>query len=244
MAETALFINGIFDSVLEEILEAQSQSPDLVCLLQPYSGRPIRKFQDHPPTPEAPVTLFASTTSDLQNVSHVAEIIGWEDKTRMTGARRAALNDFIKSHQPKEGELYDYSSTPGKPSLNLLHVRGVVKVDKSFPVAKLVKDSDKKPLATNRSRSGGWSYVVEPAGFDTSECANWREGLSMTIELEREVDGRWIAEVEELPGVMVYGDSPRDARTKVVILALRVLADRIEHGETEVDKLDGLFQTA
>jgi predicted RNase H-like HicB family nuclease len=69
-------------------------------------------------------------------------------------------------------------------------------------------------------------------------------GLGMTIELEQEVDGRWIAEVEDLPGVMVYGDSPRDAKTKVVILALRVLADRIEHGETEVDKLDGLFQTA
>jgi predicted RNase H-like HicB family nuclease len=244
MAETALFINGIFDSVLEEILEAQSQSPDVVCLLQPYDGRPMRKFQDDPPTPEAPVILFASTTSDLQNVSYTAEIIGWEDKTQMTNPRRAVLNALIKSYQPKEGELYDYSGAPGKPSLNLLHVRGLVKVDKPFTVAKLVKDNDRKPLSTNRSRSGGWSYVVEPDGFATSNPSGWMEGLGMTIELEQEVDGRWIAEVEDLPGVMVYGDSPRDAKTKVVILALRVLADRIEHGETEVDKLDGLFQTA
>ena len=51
------------------------------------------------------------------------------------------------------------------------------------------------------------------------------------IELEREVDGRWIAEVPELPGVIVYGET-RDASLEAVrALALRVLADRLEHGE-------------
>ncbi len=53
----------------------------------------------------------------------------------------------------------------------------------------------------------------------------------MKIETEREEDGRWIAEVPDLPGVIVYEDSKEDAILKVKVLALRVIADRIEHGE-------------
>lgn len=53
----------------------------------------------------------------------------------------------------------------------------------------------------------------------------------MKIETEQEEDGRWIAEVPDLPGVMVYADSKEDAILKVKVLALRVIADRIEHGE-------------
>ena len=51
------------------------------------------------------------------------------------------------------------------------------------------------------------------------------------IEIEQEQDQRWIAEVAELPGVMTYGNSLDDAKAKVQALALRVLADRQEHGE-------------
>jgi len=54
----------------------------------------------------------------------------------------------------------------------------------------------------------------------------------MNIEIEREEDGRWIAEVPDLPGVMTYGKSREEATSKVKALALRVLADRLEHGET------------
>ena len=53
----------------------------------------------------------------------------------------------------------------------------------------------------------------------------------MNIEIEREDDGRWIAEVPDLSGVMTYGDTREEAVSKVEALALRVLADRIEHGE-------------
>ncbi len=53
----------------------------------------------------------------------------------------------------------------------------------------------------------------------------------MKIETEQEEDGRWIAEVPDLPGVMVYGKNREDAIQKVKVLALRVIADRIEHGE-------------
>ena len=62
----------------------------------------------------------------------------------------------------------------------------------------------------------------------------------MRIETEREEDGRWIAEVPELPGVMVYSETREDAIKKVEALALRVIADRLDHGEG-VPELDELF---
>lgn len=62
----------------------------------------------------------------------------------------------------------------------------------------------------------------------------------MNIEIEREDDGRWIAEVPELPGVMAYGRSREEAISKVEALALRVLADRLEHGEA-IPELHELF---
>lgn len=65
----------------------------------------------------------------------------------------------------------------------------------------------------------------------------------LTIEIEREEDGRWIAEVPELPGVLVYGQTAEEAKTKAEALALRVLADRLEHGES-IPELDKLFAAA
>jgi predicted RNase H-like HicB family nuclease len=62
----------------------------------------------------------------------------------------------------------------------------------------------------------------------------------MKIEIEREEDGRWIAEIPELPGVMVYGDSRNEAISKAEALALRVLAERLEHGE-EIPELKEVF---
>lgn len=53
----------------------------------------------------------------------------------------------------------------------------------------------------------------------------------MRIEIEREADGRWIAEVPDLPGVMSYGQTRKEALAKAKALTLRVLADRLEHGE-------------
>jgi predicted RNase H-like HicB family nuclease len=62
----------------------------------------------------------------------------------------------------------------------------------------------------------------------------------LTLETEREIDGRWIAEIVQLPGVVAYGDSREEAVAKAEALALRVLADRLEHGE-EVPEVGGLF---
>jgi len=63
----------------------------------------------------------------------------------------------------------------------------------------------------------------------------------MEIELDREIDGQWIAELPALPGVVVYGDSREDAIAKVEALAFRVAADRIEHGEPVPKEVDAIF---
>lgn len=55
--------------------------------------------------------------------------------------------------------------------------------------------------------------------------------MKLTVEIEREKDGRWIAEVLEIPGALAYGDTPDQAKARVQAIALRALADRLEHGE-------------
>ena len=65
----------------------------------------------------------------------------------------------------------------------------------------------------------------------------------MQVEVEREDDGRWIAEVPAIPGAMAYGASKAEAVAKVEALVLRVLADKVEHGE-EAPGLDRVFSVA
>jgi predicted RNase H-like HicB family nuclease len=55
--------------------------------------------------------------------------------------------------------------------------------------------------------------------------------MQLTLEIEREDDGRWVAEVPQLPGVLAYGSTADEAMSRAEVLALRVLAERIEHGE-------------
>jgi predicted RNase H-like HicB family nuclease len=65
----------------------------------------------------------------------------------------------------------------------------------------------------------------------------------LTIEVECEDDGRWIAEIPDLPGVMAYGQTRQEAIEKVQVLSLRVLADRLEHGES-VPGVEAVFAVA
>jgi len=68
--------------------------------------------------------------------------------------------------------------------------------------------------------------------------------LHLTIELEREDDGRWIAEVSDLPGVLAYGQSRDEALARAEALALRYLADRLDHGESGPDLVSVTFRAA
>jgi len=64
------------------------------------------------------------------------------------------------------------------------------------------------------------------------------------VEYEQEEDGRWLAEVLELPGVLAYGQTADEAIAKAQALALRVLADQLEHGEGAREMLSISFAAA
>jgi predicted RNase H-like HicB family nuclease len=66
----------------------------------------------------------------------------------------------------------------------------------------------------------------------------------LKLETDREEDGRWIAEVPALPGVVSYGRTKAEAEARVKVLALRVIADRLENGEQLPGELAGVFEAA
>jgi predicted RNase H-like HicB family nuclease len=68
--------------------------------------------------------------------------------------------------------------------------------------------------------------------------------MVLHLEVEQETDGRWLAEISDLPGVIAYGVTRPDAVARVQALALRSLADRMEHGEAVPEFLQVAFQLA
>lgn len=68
--------------------------------------------------------------------------------------------------------------------------------------------------------------------------------MKLKIEIEQEADGRWLADVPALPGVMAYGADRAEAIVKVKVLALRTIADEIEHGERPAETADAIFASA
>lgn len=68
--------------------------------------------------------------------------------------------------------------------------------------------------------------------------------MNFRVEIEQEEDGRWIAEVVDLPGVLAYGNTPEEAQARIQALALRVVADRLEHGEAGLDLVSISFAAA
>ena len=64
MAQVALFLNGVYRDVLEDIVKVQRWLPELVLYLQPYKKEPIKRFQANPPTVQNPTKFYTSTTDD------------------------------------------------------------------------------------------------------------------------------------------------------------------------------------
>ena len=98
----------------------------------------------------------------------------------------------------------------------------------------------------------GWKSALRSRGSPVRLLAlgsTWLTGegyllaIGMRIEIEQEDDGRWLTEIPYLPGVMVYGATREEAVARVQALALRVLADRLENGET-IPELVEVFSVA
>ena len=169
MTAEALFLNGVYESVLKGIIDAQKWAgPDEIFYLQPYKNQAIAKFRADPPTAYRPTVLYLSTTDKLSTVSYRAKVVGWKDKTRLDGSERARIDGEIRRGRYEErGHLGLYDFDPpredGTRMVNLLFIQGLAKLESPFSVSCLVKTSDGKRLSPRRTRSGGWSYV-ESAG--------------------------------------------------------------------------------
>ena len=156
--EQALFLNGVYQTVLEEILLAYKNNGNLICYLQPYTSRIIKLLQDKTPTENNPIKLYISTTSNLNLVSYSADIVNWNDKRELTSEKLENLNEHIAKNQPQETDIYLDRGEGTKPCVNLISIKNLRMIANQFSVTKLTKISDKKSYKP-RTQAGGWSYV-------------------------------------------------------------------------------------
>lgn len=155
----ALFINGIYDGVCSQILEAQKEPGARESFLQPYSSRVIKMLKNQPPTPETPVTLYISTTGELSKICYVAEIIRWEDKRYLSEERRQEVIQQLQ-RWPGEVKLVTGDWREGEKPVNLLTIRALRQTETLHSTSLLRKVSDGHVLR-RRTRSGGWSEVYD-----------------------------------------------------------------------------------
>ena len=160
--KTALFLNGIYEKVIEDILASQELRSGGTHYIQPYKGSVIQMLKKKPPSPDAPVAVYFSTTKHLNNICYTGEIVGWRDKRTLTNEERQEILDQITEHQPGEKALFTAEEEVGKKAVNLLTLRNVRPCQSLLPTSVLKKRSDAKNLKA-RTRSGSWSEV-EDAG--------------------------------------------------------------------------------
>lgn len=152
----ALLINGVYETVLEEIRKSQEGNAGKVFYLQPYSATAIKQLESEPPDLHSPLPLYISTTNQLNQICYIADIVGWENKNELSPERLSSLNGHFQQLQPEEGRVY--FEVHGKKCVNLISIVNLRKLANQFSTANLIKESDGEPLKP-RTRSGGWSYV-------------------------------------------------------------------------------------
>ncbi|MBC8213102.1 MAG: HNH endonuclease [Candidatus Marinimicrobia bacterium] len=175
----ALYINGIFESVLTEIVTAQKNNDNLICYLQPYKSHKINWKNSVLPTEQNPITLYISTTDSLPIVTYKAKIVGWENKNEINEARREFLDNHIMKFQKGETEIYE-------KGVNLISIIELQKVQIPLSVQNFTKIDDNKPLKT-RTRAGGWSYVnTLPNWVNESKESIFADDFNKSINSEIE----------------------------------------------------------
>ncbi|MBV5313180.1 MAG: HNH endonuclease [Prolixibacteraceae bacterium] len=179
-ADQAFFENGVFESVLEEIIASQKIDPTRTFYLQPNAEKIIRGLNDYTPGGDNKCVFYASTTKDLAHARYTAELIGWENKQELTSQRMAELEEHISQFQPKEEGIYLESS--GKKCVNLISIKNLRKLAHPIPVNRLFKISDGTALKP-RTQAGGWSYVYPLPSGDSGDYI-----LKSVLENELAVD--------------------------------------------------------
>ena len=116
--EEAIFINGVYRGVIEEMLLVQGQVPEHIMFLQPHAAERIVHLADSPPSVEDRVRLFLSTTEELPIVRYTAEIVGWENKTTLPETKVTVVSRLLWTLQPQEGGLSHVGGGEKAPSTN------------------------------------------------------------------------------------------------------------------------------
>lgn len=175
----SLFLNGVFEQVLNEIERAQQADPDLICYLQPYKPILIRRLKELQPDLTSPWKLYLSVTDSLAVVSFEAEVVVWRDKAKLTADEIAGLNRHFVSHQPGERGVH-LSDAGREAGSNLLGIVRLRRIDPPLFVSAFKKLSDDLPLK-ERTRAGGWSYVISPESpgdFELISQAIWEKSAA------------------------------------------------------------------
>jgi hypothetical protein len=155
--EKALFMNGVFETVLIEIEKALEKDMDMICYLQPYSNYIIKELEKSTPSLNCPMWIYILTSSQLNFISYLAQIVGWKDKKYLSPEEENDINEHITKYQPKEEKIYRKINDK-ECCVNLIYIKNLRKFPNQLPVEKLIKISDGLPLK-KRTRAGGWSYV-------------------------------------------------------------------------------------
>lgn len=184
MTVEALFLNGVHESVLKGIIDAQERAgSDEIFYLQPYKSQAIAEFRQDPPTACRTTILYLSVTDNLPAVSYRARIVGWKDKTCLDELEWDRINAEIRRWGYNKNGLFVYPSRKTeKKAVNLLCIQQLRKLKSPFSVSCLIKTKGGEPLSPNRKTSGGWSYVAKtqhkwdtpPDGFTRVEGGNLR----------------------------------------------------------------------
>ncbi|MCW5550895.1 MAG: HNH endonuclease [Verrucomicrobiae bacterium] len=185
---TALFINGIYDGVLKDILAAQIAQGGGESFLQPYKGSVISMFRAKPPTPDTPVTLYASTTENLSKICYTAEIVKWEDKRELSESRRQIVLRHLETYQPGECDLFRGTALGGGKAVNLITIRNLRCLAIWPPTNLLTKRRDGLPLK-ERTRAGGWSEVYERSDMSVFTISSAETEEANTRKLTAEIEG-------------------------------------------------------
>ncbi|MFA5177573.1 MAG: HNH endonuclease signature motif containing protein [Candidatus Omnitrophota bacterium] len=186
--KTALFINGVYATVLEEIISSQAMQGGGVNYLQPYKRAVIQMLKNSPPTMESPVTLYISTTKNLKNICYTAEIIDWRDKRELTNKEKTQVLAHLREYQPGEKALFAAEEEVGEKAVNLLTLRNVAHCTTLLPTSVLRKKSDGLALKP-RTRAGGWSEVFDVGDIlmlPTEPIQDYETDLNQAVEQSKE----------------------------------------------------------
>ena len=186
--KTALFLNGVYESVIEDIIASQDARGGGDHYLQPYKGAIIQMLKKAPPSEDAPVALYVSTTKNLKNICFTAEIIDWKDKRELSREGKDQVLEHLMIYQPGEKPLFAAEEEVGEKAVNLLTLRNVRRCTSLLPTNILRKRSDGQALKP-RTRAGGWSEVFDVGDIlmlPTEPIQDYETDLNHAVEQSKD----------------------------------------------------------